>query len=81
MFDLNDEKLKNYISCFMEKMRDFGFEPEESIILLMNAGNKTNAEKILRAVDYLEPPGSGFVRDDIDLETARREIAKLLIED
>ncbi len=81
MFDFNDEKLKSDISCFMEKMRDFGFEQEESVLLLMNAASKTSSDKILKAVDFIEPLGSGVVRSDIDLETAKKEIARILVED
>lgn len=81
MFRHDDEQLTSYISLFMEKMRDFGFETEESIILLMNAASKTNAQKILKAVDFIEPVGSGYVRDDIDKETARKEVARILVEE
>lgn len=81
MFRHDDEQLTSYISLFMEKMRDFGFETEESIILLMNAASKTNAQKILKAVDFIEPVGSGCVRDDIDKETARKEVARILVEE
>ena len=79
MFNTNDKDLKSNLSCYMEKMRDFGFDQEESIILLMNAGEHTDAEKILNVVDYLEPAGSGVVREDIDKETVRKEIIKILI--
>jgi hypothetical protein len=79
MFNHNDEQLKGIISLFMEKMRDFGFENEESIILLMNAGDKTNAQKILKAVDFLEPKELGIVRNDISKEDVRKEVEKLLI--
>lgn len=80
MFKHDDQELVSNISLFMEKMRDFGFEQEESIIILMNAGEKTSASKILKAVDFIEPPGSGVVREDIDKETARKEIEKILAE-
>lgn len=81
MLNYEDEQLKSNISFYLEKMRDFGFEIEESIILLMNAAEKTNADKIMEVVDFLEPAGSGCVREDIDKETARKEIAKILVED
>lgn len=80
MFKHDDQELVSIISLFMEKMRDFGFEQEESIILLMNAGEKTNTSKILKVVDYIEPPGSGVVREDIDKEIARKKIEKILAE-
>lgn len=81
MFKHDDEQMKSCVSVYLEKMRDFGFEIEESIILLMNAAEKTDANKILKAVDFIEPPGSGCSREDIDKETARKEVAKILVED
>lgn len=78
---INDEKTRAYIGCFIEKLVDFGFEKEEAIIILMNAANNTSLEKILKAIDFIEPVGSGVVRDDIDKETAESQIIKLLTKD
>ncbi len=78
MFDYKDKELQSYIDCYMEKMRDFGFDASESIIHLINAGEKLTIEKIAKVLDYLEPVGTGCVRDDIDIETARREIERIL---
>ena len=65
----------------IEKLVDFGFEQEETIIILMNAANNTSLEKILKAIDFIEPVASGVVRDDIDKETAESQIIKLLTKD
>lgn len=65
----------------IEKLVDFGFEKEEAIIILMNPANNTSLEKILKAIDFIEPEGSGVVRDDIDKETAESQIIKLLTKD
>ena len=76
----NDEKTKSYIACFIEKLRDFGFEKEEAVIMLMNAADKTDLDKILKAIDFIEPVGTGCVRDDINKKTARKEIERILVE-
>ena len=65
----------------IEKLVDFGFEKEEAIKILMNAANNTSLEKILKAIDFIEPVASGVVRDDIDKETAESQIIKLLTKD
>lgn len=78
---INDEKTRAYIGYFIEKLVDFGFEKEEAIIILMNTANKTSLEKILKAIDFIEPVGSGVVRDYIDKETAESQIIKLLTKD
>ena len=65
----------------IEKLVDFGFEKEEAIKILMNAANNTSLEKILKAIDLIEPVASGVVRDDIDKETAESQIIKLLTKD
>lgn len=74
----NNETTKTYIACFMEKMTGFGFDQEEAIIMLVNAGEKLSPDNIMKAVDYIEPPESGVVRSDIDKNIAEVEINKIL---
>ena len=74
----NDEKTSAYIGCFVEKLREFGFKLEEIIIMLMNAADKTDLEKILKAIDYIEPAGQGIVRKDVSKEDAEKTISQIL---
>ena len=76
----NDDKTKVYLDCFFEKLREFGFEHNEIVIMLMNSADKTDLDKILKAIDYIEPVGTGCVREDVDKETARKEIEKILVD-
>lgn len=81
MFKFDDEELASNLECYFEKMEEFGFYKIESTILLMNAGEKTDAKKILKVVDYIEPPECGGVtREDVDRETALKEIERILVE-
>ena len=81
MFSFEDKELTSALDFYFEKMNDFGFDKIEATILLMNAGENTNSEKIMNVVDYLEPVEcGGVVRTDVDKDTAIKEITKLLIE-
>lgn len=81
MFSFEDKELTSALDFYFEKMREFGFDRNEATILLMNAGENTNAEKIMKVVDYIEPVEcGGVVRTDVDKDTAIKEITKLLIE-
>ena len=71
---------RDYIECLIEKMTWFGFEKIEVIIMLMQAGEKTDNDKILKAIDFIEPVELGKVRTDISLEEAKKEIERILVE-
>lgn len=82
MFSFEDKELTSALDFYFEKMNDFGFDKIESTILLMNAGENTNAEKIMKVVDYIEPVEcGGVVRTDVDKDTALKEISKILVEE
>ena len=82
MFSLNDKELNGTLDLYFEKMADFGFDKIESTILLMNAGERTDARKIMKVVDYLEPVEcGGVVRTDVDKDTAIKEVSKILVEE
>lgn len=82
MFSFEDKELTSALDFYFEKMRDFGFDRNESTILLMNAAGRTNAEKIMKVVDYIEPVEcGGVVRTDVDKDTALKEITKILVEE
>lgn len=76
----NDEKTNAYLDCFFEKLREFGFEHNEIVIMLMNAADKTDLDKILKAIDYIEPAGTGCVRRDVSKKVVRKEIERILVE-
>ncbi len=45
--------------------------------MLMNAADKTDLNKILKVIDFIEPVGTGCVRQDIDKKNAREEIKRI----
>lgn len=71
---------RDYLDCFFEKLSEFGFEHVEIVIMLMNAGERTSNEKILKAIDFIEPVELGTVREDISKEEAKKEIERILVE-
>ena len=72
----NTEKARDYLELYLEKMSFFGFEDSEAVILLLNANDLT-LKKLLKAVDYIEPPGTGEPRE-VSKQTAIKQIRKIL---
>ena len=71
---------RDYIACLIEKLNCFGFTEIDIIIMLMQVGERTDNDKILKAIDFIEPIELGEVRSDISLEEAKKEIIRILVE-
>jgi hypothetical protein len=73
----NDSESVDILHCFFEKMDSEGFSSLEITMLLMNIPNVT-PEKIMKALDFVEPKGSLGVREDLFKEQIADGVVKIL---
>jgi hypothetical protein len=73
----NDTESVDILHCFFEKMDSEGFSSLEITMLLMNIPNVT-PEKIMEALDFVEPKGGLGVREDLSKEQIADGVVKIL---